>query len=229
MALAQVDEGIWVHSIDIRFGGIAPLPHLMTVIRLSGGSLLIHSPCRADAQTKAALAELGPVEAIVAPNWWHDLFLREWVAAYPNAKLYADPNLVAQRATRTLPFQPPLDGSISPWPEIDLLYVDEMRLWLDELVLLHRPSRSLIIADLAFYLTSTRPASMKAWFRFIGAYPGCKVPGFFRLAPRSRNHLREKIKRMLSWDFERLIVGHGDVIETNGKDALCQAFAWLEP
>jgi len=197
----------------------------MTVIRLGNSGLLVHSPTRADAATKAALAELGPVDSIMAPTWWHDLFLGEWVAAYPAAKLYGEKDLIAYH--RRLPFQPPLNDRPSPWPEIDLLPVDGMWLFLNEIVTLHKPSRTAIIADLAFYLSETRPASIKRWFRFVGGYPGCRFPVIYRPAVRNRAQLRKEIERVLAWDFDRLILGHGDVIETEGKTALRHAFAWL--
>lgn len=222
--LTPIGDGIWTHDMIIWFGPI-PMPHAMTVIRLSGGGLLIHSPTKVTAPLQAALSALGPVEAIVAPSWWHDLFLRDWVEAYPAAKLYGALALVERN--RTLPFQPALAGPASPWPEIDLLYVDCMRLFLDEVAMLHRPSRALVVADLAFHITDRRPAFMKLSFRFVGAYPGCGLPWFFRLAPRDRGYLRQKIEQMLGWDFDTLVVGHGDVVATNGKEALRQAYRWL--
>lgn len=222
--LTPAGNGIWEHDIVVWFGP-APLPHAMTVIRLNGGGLLIHSPTRFNAAMKAALEELGPVDSILAPSWWHDLFLRDWVRAFPAAKLYGAPLLV--ESNRALPFQPPLDGSSSPWPEIDLFYIDRMRMFLDELAVFHRTSRTLVLADLAFHITDERPAYMKLCYRFVRAYPGCKIPWFFRLAARDRGYLRSKIERLLSWDFDALIVGHGGVIPKNGKEALRQAYEWL--
>jgi hypothetical protein len=32
---------------------------------------------------------------------------------------------------------------------------------------------------------------------------------------------------ILGWDFERVIVSHGDVLETGGRDRLAAAFAFL--
>jgi hypothetical protein len=222
--LTPLGETLWVHDKIVWFGPV-PLPHAMTVIRLSGGGLLVHSPTRLDDSTMTALSALGPVESILAPSWWHDMYLHDWVRAYPNAKLFGAPRLV--RSNHSLPFQPPLDGSSSPWPEIDLLYIDRMRLFLDELVMLHKTSRSLVLADLAFHITERRSAYMKLCFRFVGAYPNCGVPLFFRLAPHDRGYLRQKIEQMLAWDFDTLVVGHGDAIPRNGKQALRQAYAWL--
>ena len=70
-------DNIWDHEMPIRFGGI-PLWHRMTVIRLSSGGLMVHSPTKLDFATQEAFQKLGPIVAIVAPSWRHDLYLREY-------------------------------------------------------------------------------------------------------------------------------------------------------
>ena len=41
--------------------------------------------------------------------------------------------------------------------------------------------------------------------------------------------LRASLDRILAWDFDRVVVTHGDVLESGGKQALRQAFSWLSP
>ncbi|MGZ3560865.1 MAG: DUF4336 domain-containing protein [Vulcanimicrobiaceae bacterium] len=220
----RIDDRIWTHAMTVRFGGI-PMPHRMTVIRLEDGGLFVHSPTKLDSSVRENLDALGEVRYVVAPSWWHDMFLREYVDAYPSAKLYGAPTLVKWH--RSLPFAGVLGAESPPWgAEIDQFYVDRMRLFLDEFVFFHRVSRSLIVADLAFNLREDAPPSMKWYFKAVGAYPGCAIPWFYRLAPQDRTHMRASIEFILSWDIERLIVGHGDVAP-NGKAALRNAYRWL--
>jgi glyoxylase-like metal-dependent hydrolase (beta-lactamase superfamily II) len=187
--------------------------------------LFVHSPTRLDAALQNALAALGNVASIVAPSWWHDLYLREYAAAYPSAGLYGPPALA--RSMRTVRFAGVLGVDPVPWAdEIEQLSVDGMRLFLDEYVFFHRASRSCIVADLAFYLPADAPWFYRWPFMFVGAYPKCGVPWFFRLAPKSRAHLRAKLRSILAWEFDRLIVGHGGVAQ-NGKAALGDAYRWL--
>jgi hypothetical protein len=89
----SLGANIWDHEMPIRFGGI-PLWHRMTVIRLTNGGLVVHSPTRLDLASQEEFQRLGPIVAIIAPSWWHDLYLREYLNAYPNAKLYGAPTLV---------------------------------------------------------------------------------------------------------------------------------------
>jgi uncharacterized protein DUF4336 len=104
----RLGENIWDHEMRILFGPI-PLRHRMTVIRLADGGLLVHSPTRLDVAVQEEFRKLGPVVAIVAPSWWHDLCLREYLNAYPEARLYGAPTLV--RWNRSLPFADVLDNS----------------------------------------------------------------------------------------------------------------------
>jgi hypothetical protein len=62
---------IWDHEMPIRFGGI-PLWHRMTVMRLTKGGLVVHSPTRLDLASQEEFQKLGPIVAIIAPSWWHD-------------------------------------------------------------------------------------------------------------------------------------------------------------
>jgi hypothetical protein len=138
--------------MPIRFGGI-PLWHRMTVIRLTNGGLVVHSPTRLDLASEEEFQKLGPIVALLAPSWWHDLYLRDYLSAYPDARLNGAPTLV--RWNQSLSFAEVLDDSAPPlWTdEIDQIHVLGIGLFLDEIVFYHRHSRSLIVADLLFNLS----------------------------------------------------------------------------
>ena len=97
---------------------------------------------------------------------------------------------------------------------------------LKEHAMLHLPSRTLIVADLVF---NFRPEE-KGWDRFFHRYlAGFKrYPGMsrvFRLCIKDRAAFRASMAKILEWDFDRIIVGHGEVIENNGKALLRRALA----
>jgi Domain of unknown function (DUF4336) len=85
-------DNIWDHEMPIRFGGIL-VWHRMTVIRLANGNLVVYSPTRLDIASQEEFQKLGPIIAIIAPSWWHDLYWREYLSAYPDARLYGAPTL----------------------------------------------------------------------------------------------------------------------------------------
>jgi Domain of unknown function (DUF4336) len=223
----SLGASIWDHEMPIRFGGI-PLWHRMTVIRLTNGGLVVHSPTKLDFVSQEEFQRLGPIVAIIAPSWWHDLYLREYLSAYPEAGRYAAPTLV--KWNRSLPFRELLDGlAPSLWTnEIDQVHVQGIGLILDEIVFYHRRSRSLIVADLLFNLSEK-----DAWITrtmgsaVIGPFPGCRFARLYRPAVTDRRRMRTTIERILAWDFDQIIVGHGAVVENNGKEVFRKALQWL--
>jgi hypothetical protein len=44
---------------------------------------------------------------------------------------------------------------------------------------------------------------------------------------KDRRAARESLERILAWDFDRVIVAHGDVLESGGHEALRRGYAWL--
>jgi hypothetical protein len=63
----SLGANIWDHEMPIRFGGI-PLWHRMTVIRLTNGGLVVHSPTRLelDLASQEEFRRLGPIVAITS-------------------------------------------------------------------------------------------------------------------------------------------------------------------
>jgi hypothetical protein len=223
----SLGANIWDHEIPIRFGGM-PLWHRMTVIRLANGGLVLHSPTKLDLSSKREFQQLGPITAIIAPSWWHDLYLREYLSSYPDAKLYGAPTLV--RWSQSLPFVELLDGlAPSLWvDQIDQVHVQGIGLFLDEIVFYHRPSRSLIVADLLFNLSEKDAWITRALGSLvIGPFPGCRFARLYRPAVTDRRRMRAAVERILDWDFHQIIVGHGAVVESNAKEVFCTAFRWL--
>jgi hypothetical protein len=48
-----------------------------------------------------------------------------------------------------------------------------------------------------------------------------------RLLVRDRAAARRSLERILAWDFERVVVAHGAVLESGGREALRAAYTWL--
>ena len=215
--LEAVGTELWSYEATYRLGALA-IPHRVTIWRAPSGGLVVHAPCKPDEPARTLLADLGVVDSVVWPSWWHDLYLRAWAAAYPSAKLYVSPRLRRAAIPAAI-----LDEARPPWPDVDLLYVDKLPALLDEFVFLHRPSRTLVVADLVVNVRADLPRLTRAFFGLMGAYPGPRIPWFYATLTADKQHLRKTFQRMLAWDFDRLVVGHGDVVRTGAKSALERA------
>ncbi len=196
----------------------------MTVARLSNGDLWVHSPLTPSAAMCKALDALGLVRHVVAPNTMHHLGLAAFADAYPDATLYGAPGL--SKIKNGVRFSATLgDERNAAWTDV----LDQMLFRgnsLTEIEFLHRPSRTLILTDTCHYLKNgNRLTRLYAKLSKVQDAPGPTL--LVRLITRDRAAARASVQRMLEWDFERVIVSHGAILESGGKAALRDKFAWL--
>ena len=224
MALVRHDSNLWSAEYELAWqGGLVPIPVRMTVIRLSDGRLILHSPGPISAELRGELDALGTVGFIVVPEA-HGRFASEAAESFPAAQLLAAPNL--PRSGSSLPVHASLADRPPPaWAdEVDSHLVLGFRL--NEVVLFHRPSRSLVITDLCFNIQRSPHSFARLFFRANGMWRRFGPSRLIRaLAVSDRVALRRSLERVLRWDFERLVPGHGEVIERGGSPAL--RGAWL--
>ncbi|MEZ4240863.1 MAG: hypothetical protein R3F59_32840 [Myxococcota bacterium] len=208
-----------VHAVesDQRFFGLE-VGARMTVLELDGG-LLLHSPVAVD---PAALAPLGAPRWALAPNKLHHLHVGPWIEA--GVEAWAAPGLPEKRPD--LRFAGTVTDEGAPFGPDVLLVPLRCFPFTNEVALLHRPSRTLVLTDLLFDFPPTAPWLTRAAMRCAGAYPGCRASVLERALMR-RDVARREIGALLALDFDRLVVSHGDVIETGGQAALRDAYRWL--
>ena len=94
MLSTAVGDDIWtVDGPEIVFAG-APMPTRMTVVRLDDGRLWIHSPIALTDEVEDFVRETGgEVCALIAPNKFHHLWVAEWRAHFPEARVFAESDL----------------------------------------------------------------------------------------------------------------------------------------
>jgi hypothetical protein len=215
---------LWIETRPMRFWGVETGTR-MTVVRLSGGGLFVHSPVALHRETKAAVDALGPVVAVVAPSRFHHLFVAEWRQAYPGAIVCACPGLERKRPDvawdRVLG-----DAPEGEWAgELDPVFFGARSLE-NEVVFFHRPSGTLVCADFLFNL-ARHPSPLT---RLAALLLGQRAPGatiLERVLIRDRAKARAEVARIRAWDAERIVLGHGDLIEHGGGDVVERAYRWL--
>lgn len=222
-ALYQVDSDVWCAETKLRFLGF-PLTARMTAL-CCDGALWLHSPTPL-APIRRALDKLGPVRWRVASNLLHHLYQRDYQEAYPASQLWAPPGLARKRPDLRIDhdsFAPPS----ASWPRQVTPFPIAGNTKLMECVYLHHPSRSLMVSDLLLHLGPWDHWSVRLYARLNRFYdsPGLSfgLKSFFN----DKRAARDSIDRVLAADFDRLILAHGPIIETGGKDALARAFTWL--
>lgn len=198
----------------------------MTVVRLRDGSVLLHSPCRPSRALLDAVAAIGTVAHVVAPNWFHDLYLREYRAIYPNATFWGPRFLQRQHPAL---IDDLLDaGSKAPWAD-ELPYISLSGLLsFDEAVFFHVATGTLIVADLLTNASAngSAPLFTRLGYRFFGLNGRLKIfPLLRRLGFTSRTSLQQALSQIAAWNPDRLIVGHGYPIESGAARLLREALS----
>jgi hypothetical protein len=224
-ALERLDESLWVAARPLRLW-VGDVGTRMSVVRLAGGELLLYSPVPLDAPTRAALDALGPVRFVLGPSRVHHFYLGAYAAAYPEAQLLAAPGLPEKR--RDLRFHRVLDAGFEPpWQDELALRFFAGAPQMNEVVCLHRPSRSLLVCDLVFNVRSGPENRARLFHRLVGATDRFGPHRLVRAFIRDRAAARASLEAILAWDFDRVVVTHGQVLETGGREAMRRAFAWL--
>jgi len=223
-ALVQHDADLWSAEHQLRWpAGLVPIPVRMTVLRLRDRQLILHSPIPISAELRQELESLGPVGFIVVPHA-HGKFAAEAAQAFPSAQLIAAPAPPA--SARSLPFRAALpDQAPAAWTgEVESLLVRGFRL--REVLLYQRSSRTLVITDLCFNVQRSSSSLARAFFRLDGMWQRFAPSLIIRAVGISdRAGFRSSLEQVQRWDFERIIPGHGDVLEHGGPAAL--RAAWL--
>jgi hypothetical protein len=200
--------------------------HRMTVAQLADGTLWLHSPVAFSSALADELAKLGPVAHVVAPNCMHDTFLEGWFAAYPSARFHGAKGFSKFRPD--LKFTDPLGDTPDPaWAAVFDQRLMRGMPRLNEVVFLHRASRTLIVTDLAFNLGPEMPFLSRVLLRINDCYCRFGPSRLLRTAIKDRAALRGSLDEILNWDFDRVVLSHGRNLETGAKDALRTAFAFL--
>jgi hypothetical protein len=231
--LTGVGPALWIaEGAIVSFYGFA-YPTRSAIIRLANGDLWVWSPIRLTADLKREIDALGPVKHLVSPNKLHHLYLQDWVIAYPDSKLWGPASTVRKR--RDLPFQAPLVNEPPPeWrDQIDQVWFRGSFL-LDEMEFHHPSSATVLIADMSQNFSQQFiEAHWKWWQRPIAR--ACRITkgkGFapleIRLSCMRRSAAKAAVRHMLLWQPQRVIMAHGDCVNTNGQAYLRRAFLWLE-
>ncbi len=224
--LQKVADDLWAAEGRVRF--LAQWLHTrMVVVRLRDGSLFVHSPIEVNPALRDELSTLGPVRHLVAPSTYHHLWMSDWVASYPDAAVYGAPGLPEKR--QDVAFDEVLsDESPASWvTEIDQLVFRGLPIF-NEVVFHHRPSRSLIVADLVFNIHEVDGLLAPMILRLNGMWKRFGPSRLLKLMMRrNRKAARQGIESILRWDFDRVVMSHGHVYDTGGHQALKRAFSFL--
>ena len=222
--LTKIGEGI--HAVEMMLA--LPLglrfPTRCTLVRMPDESLLMHSPVAMDEATYRAIEALGDVRTIVAPSLIHHLFVKDAHARFPRARVYAAPSL--RKKIPGLPGTDVLETSerSMPFPGLPATFLAGAPA-IDETVFFHEASASLLCTDMLFNVT--RPSTFGT--RFFLSCVGCNgrfgQSRVWRVLGKDTALLAKRTRRVFDFPFERVVMGHGDVVSEDAYARTREALA----
>ena len=229
--LKEVDKNIWVAEQKLKYWGLE-VGTRMTVIRLKNGEVIVISPIKVDENTINQINEVGKINTIIAPNLYHHLSISDFKSVYPDAKIFAAPGLEFKR--QDIQFDKILNqGTIGNKDEIEYFLFEGFKVLdlkgistLNEIVFFHRESQTLILTDTAFHFDESFALTTQLTMRLIGGYKRLEPSILEKLAVREKQKVKKSIQKVFEWDFKRVIVAHGSIIENQGKEKLKKGYEW---
>jgi hypothetical protein len=223
----EVAPDLFVLSEPLSFYGLQIGRH-MIVIRLPDGALFVNSPARLTRERVDALNDLGTVRYVTPASKLHGhLHMEDYRRAFPEAELFAAPGLDRRRTDLAF------DGLLGSTPDPRwAAHIDQEAFlghrWLTEIEFFHRPTGTLVLGDVCYNLGPETPLKTQLFAQLVGMYGDLTVPRDLRATMANEPAARRSLERILAWDFERVIVGHGRIVERDAKRRVRAAFDWLE-
>ena len=234
MRLEAIDDNIWLaEGAIVSFYGF-PYPTRSVIVRLENQNLWIWSPIALTPELRAEVEALGTVAHLVSPNKLHHLYLQDWKATFPAARLWGPQSPIKKRCD--LAFQPALTDEPPPeWAEaIDQAWFRGSP-FLDEIEFFHKPSATAMITDMSQNFSDAFLRDQWPWWtRLLAQFAGMTEgkgygPIELRLTTVDRRSARAAVEKMLSWNARRVVMAHGVWQRENGREYLQRAFNWLRP
>ncbi|KIW02129.1 uncharacterized protein PV09_06617 [Verruconis gallopava] len=249
MVIRQVTPEITTLSLPFKRYGRIKIGGRGTLVRLQDGSVAVFSPVALTPAVRETVASMGEVKYIAAPDMEHHIFLGPWHEAYPSAKIIGPDGLREKREKQNnerVPFHTEFKASTKASVKIDPAFDAEFDYeFVDghtnkELVFNHRPTKTLIEADLLFnmpaieqYSKSTEKYDTGFFTKFWTALNNTKGDAkwqkrviWYGTSAGNRSSFSQSMKKINGWDFDRIIPCHGDVIENNGKHVFQSVMEW---
>jgi len=153
--------------------------------------------------------------------------VKEYIEKYPLALVYAAPGLPEKR--KDLRFHDVLsEESPEDWEGNLVQTLVRGIPALNEVVFFHPASRTLLLTDICVNYPPSESSWLRLYRRWIQDYEAkFTMARIIKLMVRGRRELRSSCDRILRWDFDRVNLSHGEILESGGREAFRNASRWL--
>jgi hypothetical protein len=98
---------------------------------------------------------------------------------------------------------------------------------LNEIVFLHIASQTLILTDTAYHFDATYSWPIQLAAQVIGIQNKLQPSRLEKIAIQDRQAVQQSIEQILNWDFDRVVMAHGTIVEQEAKAQLKAGYEWF--
>ena len=191
------------------------LPVRSLIVTLANAKILFSPGSRVPVET---YKKNQGVTDIVGPNLFTLGGVPKAKSIYTEAKTWAPIGVDLKR--EDIPWESFLNQT--PWPfENELTHIPILGMnKFNESVFIHKETKSLIVSDLIFNITSARGFGPWLILSLFDTFNKPNICRLFVTMISDKKLFLESMQNLLKQDFERIITCHGEVIESNGKSVL---------
>lgn len=210
---------LWTFRVDLAVLA-AEAGRRGVAVRYAPGRWAFVGPVPLPPDARAELDREGVVDTLIQATAFHNTFVPESLAAFPEATLYAAAGSRAARGAAERVLRLPDDLPAEVAAALVPVPIEGMRAG-HEVAFVHPPSATAILADLCMHFPDRAPSFWTAVFRRLAGWvPGPRMSSLFRLLLRDRAAAAASIERLLEHPIERIVPAHGAPVESGAREAL---------
>ena len=232
-----IDDQIWTRDYPFHLIGHIAYARC-TVIRLSNGKYLVHSPSPMDDKWITFFQDK-EIEYIVAPGNFHWLYVAEWNNKYPKAKVLITPGVEFKAYNlKSEAIYGILHDNYVDMDEQSVLNKDfEFVLVrgfsvMNETAMFHKVTKTLILLDSMEYKTPKHYDYMNrmdhlTWF-ILGMHNKPLPSPSYQMSLKYGNLAKESFENILKWNFNKIIINHGENVDPQQQNRMNEKEAIAE-
>lgn len=194
------------------------LPVRTTIVTIAHQNILISPGSQLNLEDYNSMPN---ITAIIAPNLFHCAGVEKAAKHFPNASKWGPPGV--KEKFSALHWDQYLNNS--KWlfdPDLNLIPILGMPK-INEMIFYHKSSKSLIVTDLCFNLIDANGFGAWLILSLFGTYQKFGISRFFLKYVEDPIAFKSSIQNLFDFDFDHIILSHGQNIIGNAKAHLQKA------
>ena len=220
-----IDKNLVAFKLSFKLLG-TDFGNRMTIAILPNKKLWVHSPIQIDAATASMIKSLGDVTAIIAPNLFHYSHITKFLDYFPEITIYGVNGIQKKlKISKNIKNLEQYSQAGNWLPDLESIMIKGVPK-VNEVVFFHQSTQTLILTDLLFHFLNPKGWS-KCVYSLYGINNKLAFSSLSKLLIQDKKLFKESIENIVDWDFNKIIVSHGELIKSNGKEKFIKAFKWL--